>query len=831
MLFRFLGQAVSRVWPFFLVAWVALLVALGMAAPPWGSVARDREFDFLPENSPSRQAESMFARAFPEDRAASNIVLVLHRTEPDSDSLTRDRQFIDDTLEAALRQIAKDEGGLAGEPVASDQPLFADESPFSKESAPEKPKEPSRRSIIARVRTPSSPAGGAFLVSQDGKALLVVVELTNDFLARENHPTIAKVEGLVRDLQQQGKVPKGLNLSVTGSAVIGRDHTVAELQSVRATQIFTFVLVIGLLAVIYRAPLVALIPLITVYVAVQVAVDILAILAGGGHLVLFEGLQIYITILAYGAGVDYSLFLTARYREHLEKGESTAQAVCSAVAGVGPALIASAAAVICGIAMMCFAQFGKFREAGMAIPLSLFFVLLSTLTLSPALLRLAGRFAFWPQHPGPRDAASRPTPRWMSFGSDWLEGLWDRVGQLLLRRAGTVWLVTVALMMPFVVVALVSYNRLSYDLIGALPANSPSVAGSDVLQEHFPAGVVGPVTMLLVDPQLNFNGKEGREVIAAVTEGLHARASELGVADVRSLTAPLGFTAAAKSNPFAGLNLPEDIVRRATARGSRERYLTDFGERGDTGARFDVILDQSPFAHTSVVDLDHLEQAAREALPAGVRHGATLYLSGTTASVRDLAEVIRHDRGQIQILVAASVFVILVLLLREITVPVYLLLSVIFSYLATLGVAFALFWMIEPRGFAGIDWKVAIFLFTILIAVGADYNIFLITRIREEQRRHGPILGITQALDRTGPIISSCGIIMAGTFASLLAGTLTDMRELGFSLAFGVLLDTFVVRPILVPAFLILWQRGQLFPHRRGRVGDKVPSSTVHGHG
>src|SRR5439155_8552584 len=134
---------------------------------------------------------------------------------------------------------------------------------------------------------------------------------------------------------------------------------------------------------IYRAPLLALIPLATVYLAVQVSVSLLAILARAGQLTLFQGIQIYITILAYGAGVDYSLFLTARYKEELDRGATPADAVARAVGGVGGALAASAATVMCGIGMMVFAEFGKFREAGIAIPLSLALVLLATLTFSP----------------------------------------------------------------------------------------------------------------------------------------------------------------------------------------------------------------------------------------------------------------------------------------------------------------------------------------------------------------------------------------------------------------------------------------------------------------
>jgi RND superfamily putative drug exporter len=157
--------------------------------------------------------------------------------------------------------------------------------------------------------------------------------------------------------------------------------------------------------------------------------------------------------------------------------------------------------------------------------------------------------------------------------------------------------------------------------------------------------------------------------------------------------------------------------------------------------------------------------------------------------------------------VLTVVFLILWLLLRGLQVSLYLIVSVLFSYYVTLGVAFAVFWLLAPGEFAGLDWKVSMFLFTILIAVGEDYNIFLLTRVHEEQEKYGPVRGVAEALVRTGPIISSCGLIMAGTFAALMMGSLKEMKQLGFALSFGVLLDTFVVRPILVPAFLILMER------------------------
>jgi RND superfamily putative drug exporter len=818
MVFRLLGGSVRVLWPLWLAGWVGLLLATDHAAPPWDSVARDKEFGFLPEDSPSRRAEEVYAKAFPEYRSASNVVLVLARAADDPRARDRDMQFIDRYVEPGLRQIAESEGGLADQPAPSDEPLF---------SADEKPA-PTRSAAVARVRTPSSPAGGALLISPDGRALLVVVELTSEFLSNANWPTITKIENLVRDLRQQGKVPDGLDLAVTGSAVVGRDHTLAQRQSVHATQLLTIVLVIGLLVAIYRAPLLAIIPLVTVYLAVRISINFLALLGGAGHLVLFEGIEIYITILAYGAGVDYCLFLTARYKEELGRGGRPADAVAAAVENVGHAVVASAAAVMCGIGTMAFARFGKFHEAGLAIPLSLGVVLAATMTFSPSLLRLAGRWAFWPQRIEGKAPAAVPPPEpgGSSVRPGGLEGFWDRVGQVLLRRPGTVWLVTVALMAPFAIVAGVFYNHLSYDLIGELPADTPGVGGTRVLQEHFPAGVVGPSTVLVVDPALNFASDGGRAVVARVTDRLHAREQELGLADVRSLTAPVGVARGPDAKLFTGMNLPEETVREATRQGSLAYYVTDLGERAKIGTRLELIFDQSPFARASIANLDRVEEAVREALGPDAGPSARLYVTGTTASVRDLATVIRQDRNRIQLLVLVSVFVVLVLLLRGLATPAYLMLSVLFSYFAALGVAFVVFWLLDPHGFAGIDWKVAIFLFTILIAVGADYNIFLMTRIHEEEVRHGPILGITQALDRTGPIISSCGIIMAGTFASLLGASLTDIKQLGFALAFGVLLDTFVVRPVLVPAFLILYRSGRLSPAGWSRARPRTSAES-----
>ncbi|MBY0523878.1 MAG: MMPL family transporter [Gemmataceae bacterium] len=793
-MFSFIGRVVTRSWGLLLAVWIVLVLVGWRVAPSWNEVAQDREFAFLPSDAPSRRGEEVFRKAFPEDRLASSVVLVLH--DPTADVM-RDRKFISDFLEPSLRALADAEGGLADQPAPSDELLFSDEP------APPTPPKPVQRSIIAQIRTPNAPGSGALLVSPDGQVLLVLVELTTEFLSAENWPTIAKIEALAGDLRRQGRLPSNTDIFVTGSAVIGRDQVVGELQSAKATGALTVVLVIVLLVIIYRAPLLALIPLATVYLSVQAALYLLAILARAGHITLFQGIQIYITILAYGAGVDYCIFLTARYRELLAAGATPRDAVAGAIDSVGAAIAASAGTVICGIGMMVFAQFGKFRQAGIAIPLSLLVVLCATLTFAPALLRLTGRWAFWPFRP---EAGQPSTPAeglwYRSFSTGAIHRGWEKLAGVLLHRPGTIWLATVGLMAPFVIAALLLHGELSYDMIGNLPADAPSVVGTRVLQEHVPGGMIGPVTLLLVHPSTDFSTPQGQALVEALTTRMLQHRQELGLGDVRSLTAPLGNSPTAQGTTD-DLSVPDAVRREATGRAALEHYTSSLGERARIGTRMDLVLEQCPFSRQSVTTLDRIEQFVRESLPEDVQ----LYFVGPTASVRDLEQVMREDRTRIEALVLLSVLVILVLLLRRLLVSLYLLASVLFSYYCTLGVTFAVFWLLDPHGFTGIDWKVAIFLFTILVAVGEDYNIFLMSRIDHEAERVGPVQGVTEALVRTGPIISSCGIIMAGTFAALIAGSLTEMKQLGFALAFGVLLDTFVVRPILVPAFLILLGR------------------------
>lgn len=785
-----LGRIVSRTWPVWLIAWFLLWAGTWAVAPRWDEVAKDGEFNFLPRDIPSRRGEDLLRRAFPGHRAESSIVIVLTR-EGDRQELTEaDRRFITDVLRPELERIAEG-GGRAG----------ADRADGDRR----------RESIVGRILTFQDQEAGALLISEDRRASLVIIELKTDFLLRSNIPVVGEIDELIARLQREEAVPAGLRIALTGSAVLGRDMMRAESESARAIRSWTTWLVILLLLIFYRAPLIALLPLITLSITLRIAIQLLALLAQAGYIDLFRGLDVYTHVVAYAAGVDYNLFLISRYQEELEDGEPFGTAVAHALDKIGGALAASAATVIGGLGTLMFAEFGKLRQAGFGISFSVFLMLCATMTLTPALLRLSGRWAFWPWQPRRRreeHEATRHRGWWLAESARGFQGLWEAIGRLIQRWPGTIWLLAVLILSPFAVLVIWNFDNVNYGLIQGLPSEAPSRRGMKVLVEHYPAGASGPLTLVIRNDRVDFAQRDGLDQIQELTTRLTQRRSELELADLRSVNAPLGLTQAAQQALPSGIL---SVVARPLVLGrALQRYVSQTPELDHHVTRLDLILTIDPFTRRSISHLDDLEEVIWRELPEGLRQGTELYLIGATASFRDLKTVAERDRSRINLLVTVSVLIVLVVLLRRLAIPIYLILSVLFGYLVTLGMAFAVFRLLAGEDFPGLDWAVPILLFTLLIAVGEDYNIILVTRIDEEQDRHGPLQGVTVALARTGGIISGCGFIMAGTFSSLAFGSLARMYQLGFALTFGVLLDTFIVRPILVPAYLILVNSGRL---------------------
>jgi putative drug exporter of the RND superfamily len=820
-MYRLLGNSVIRLWPAILLGWVLALVALKLSAPNWQDVIEEGEFAFLPHEMPSLAGERKYEEAWGEP-FASNIALVVRRERTRLNE--QDREFIVNVLKPRLVEIVE----RIGLPEPSEQTAEHEANSGDAKVAEDD------EAVEKKIKTFATTGWQKILDSSDGTATMIVINLKTEFFNARNIPLIDAIANLIerdselyqKDASGQSPVPPGLELALSGSATVGRDMMRAAKESSKATELWTVILVVALLLLIYRAPVLAIIPLATVAVATEFSLALLTVLAEYGILSLFNGIEVYVKVLCYGAGVDYCLFLIARFKEELDDGIETAEAVAGSIAKVGEALVASAGTVICGIGMMIFADFGKFRQAGIAITIGLTVVLIASLTFTPALLRLSGKWAFWP-HVATRRV--RSSGGWVSatglmaslLRKNIFQAIWQKTSEVILEKPAFVLTLTVALMLPFSVVAVVCFDNLSYGLLSELPQDNTSVLGAKAIQKHYPDGIAGPVTLLLHNPDMNFDEEESREFVGKLVESLYERKDELNLADIRSVVHPFGI--AIERAEEAGLNSgseasPEPfnplaaIERRATLFKAQQHYVSQAESFKGSMTQIDFVSSDDPFSRDSIRQFVELQEdvlaEARKFLSTDVK--LDVYGIGPTASIRDLKTVTDRDQRVVDSLVLAGIFLILVVLLRQVTIPVYLIISVFFSYLVTLGATFTFFYAMDPSGFVGLDWKVPTFLFTILIAVGEDYNIFLMTRIREEQVTHGPVKGVAIALTRTGSIISSCGIIMAGTFSSLMAGTLAGMHQLGFALAFGVLLDTFVVRPILVPAFLVLYYEGRL---------------------
>jgi RND superfamily putative drug exporter len=409
------------------------------------------------------------------------------------------------------------------------------------------------------------------------------------------------------------------------------------------------------------------------------------------------------------------------------------------------------------------------------------------------------------------------------------EGLWGRVSRWVVARPALIGATAVLVLVPL---ALLGFCvKASYRATGELAPTSSSVAGLGAIQRHFTAGEVGPVTVLL-ESAGDWEGPEGQAVLAHLSLGFTYLPN---VAEVRSLTQPLGAPLEELPQPPepAVRNLRGDLFKTVwrnvvqgltdrVNRTAREFYLAKLPPEVSGPARnvtrLDVVLRTDPFDPRSVPTLDLIQTWLREELPlsTGALGEVRAECYGVTVNARDLARVTESDRRRINSLVLAGIFLILLALVRRPGLAAYLLGTVLFSYYATLGATTlaAHWWSARPVG--EVDWRVPFFLFTILVAVGEDYNILLITRALKERKRHGGREGMRRALAHTGGTITSCGLIMAGTFATLMLGGLSTLVQIGFALAFGVLLDTFVVRAFLVPVFTLwLWRKEKPVPPRR----------------
>ncbi len=787
-MFSSIAKIVDRRPWVFLAGWAVFAGVLLVASPSLESVSRDDDVSFFPPGSPTVVGQGLLQRGFPRDVASSQVVVIAERR---GGRLTKaDFAFVD-RLSAALAELVDKEPDLGFRQVLD------------------------HRALVIGPRLVGTAPDGA------GQATLTVVMLRGTYLAKKSR---LAVERIVKEVDAfRPKAPEGLALGITGSAAVGRDMNTASIDSMHNTTTATIALVVAILLIVYRSPLLALIPLVTIALSVWTSLMGIAWLTKlpGLHFQLINITNIFVIVVLFGAGTDYCLFLIARYREELARGRSQRSALREAIEQVGGALVASAGTVVIGLGMLWFSSFAKIQYTGPAIALSLVIGLIASLTLAPVLLhwlRGAVFFPFKPPHHvtghDVEEEALEQTP---------MSGFWGWVASVVVNRPGTILAVAILALAPFAVFG--ARTKENYSQLSDLSPDQVSIVGARMVERYFPAGELAPATVLVEHPSLNFRSEPGRAAVDAVSRALMALPN---VAEVRSLSQPLG----KPSDPNAGLQ--QRLLERTARPLADPRYVSvapDDPRDADHITRFDVVFRSDPFSDQGMTTLDRVRQTVGDAMRSGgALAGATVIgTAGSTAMVDDLRDVTTRDQRRMYLLVTVGVYVILLFLIRRPFICLYLIATVVFGYLASLGMTDLVFRSIHPgpEPWGGLDWKVGFFLFVILVAIGEDYNIFLMARVLEEEKKHGPIEGTRRAVAHTGGIISSCGLIMAGTFGSMLTGSLTALRELGFALGLGVLLDTFIVRPILVPAFIVLWHRtlDQRFPRRLAEAA--VPEETA----
>ncbi len=868
-MFARIGSFAVRFRWFIIAAWLLVAVLLTLLAPNINDVANSDQASFLPKSAPSLLAHDMVVEYFP-DRVAPLSAVIVVDAGPD--------ERVDEGVPADY--VAGLTAWLSA--GTSSDPLF---------------------SIIDQVISPiqGDEQTRAVLTSEDKQVALVVARF-------EEGATDAQTQNAIEVIESRlAEAPAAVTVYATGDGPIIAAYNSETQRSVDSTTWITIVLVIVILLIIYRSPVSPLVPLITIALAYLISRGVVAYL--GAHVMTISAYtNIFIIVILFGAGTDYCLFLISRFREEMTGAESPAPATRTTVRAVGETIASSAGTVIVGVAMMATAELGLYNTSGPSLAIAVVIALLAGLTLTPAMLTVLGHHAFWPRKAHRIKEA----------------GIWGAWAGKVVKRPLVAFLVPIIVLVPLAIYG--SGLGRDFDLLADLPKDNEQRLGFDVLAEHFGAGQMQPLTLVVLDPAgadtpQGITGAEELEKrllsiphvaqvrsflgslpdrstlsvvdqLATVRQGvddgiaglkaaagggetadgsqLQSAASQLSsvggyllqlakaypdidrtegyvrvmadLVDLSDLGSQLsgGSTATAIDAAMlrraltlldgvsqglgslrdyislqdAGAILLPDLYIKSNEglKALRDAYISPGGD----ALRMQVLLDTSPYSAEALGAVERIKQTLSEA-------GVEGYVQGNSAVLLDLREASDRDMTKAFMFVLGGIFVVLILLLRALVAPIYLILTILLSYAGTLGVMRVVF--VDIMGTGGVTWWVPMFMFVMLVALGMDYNIFLIGRVKEEVSISGTREGTRHALARTGGIITSAGIIMAGTFASMMSGSILGLLQIGFAVAFGVLLDTFVVRTTLVPALIVLLQRWSWWP-RRGPAGRAPTSDT-----
>jgi RND superfamily putative drug exporter len=699
---------VRRAW-WVIAGWLVAAIAIIAVSPSLADITSADQGSFLPKTYEAVQAIDLAKSAFPQQSTATAIIVV---KRSDGQPLTEaDQAMVGQAAQALQGQdIPRTAGYLTGPPaVAPDKSVQVINVTLD---APT-PDDPALLDAVRQIRTQLGPA----------------------------------LEG------------SGLTAGVAGDVASFVDNESTFNSAFAIVGVATIVLIIGLILLIFRSPIAALLPVIVIGIVLQITTSLVAAVGTLFDLNVSQDLQTIMLIVLFGIGTDYILFLLFRYRERLRAGEDKKTAMVTAVERVGEVIASAAGAVIVAFLVLLLASLGFFGSLGPALAIAVAVMLVTSLTLIPAIVSLLGRYVFWPSKAWQRQPKAT---------------LSHRLGTAIGRRPALVAAVSGGLLV--VLAAGVLGYKADYDFSAGFPQDTESARAAADLQKGFAAGALAPTEVYLVS--------DG----APLTD-----------AQVADFAAKLG------DAPGVGQVQPPE-------RGTDPKV-----------ARINVLLNENPVGNEAIV---LVKGELRDAVHAAAPPGTHSVVGGTTAIFADINTANNRDLSVILPVAALLIALILALLLRSVVAPVYLVIAVLLNFAATLGATVYVFQGLRDQ--PGVTFQLPIILYLFVVAIGTDYNILMIARLREEARegkepREAAAIGVEHA----GPTVAAAGLILAGTFAVLMLAPISFLQQMGFAVALGIVLSAFVMSFFLVPALTALVGHTAWWPGHGDRARARAATETL----
>lgn len=712
-----------------LIIWVLLVTVLSFIWPQVNSIENASTND-LPKSMMSQKANELMDKEF-SDGTGNPLLLVWHRNGA----------LKDEDLKAIQRIYIKLE----------DDPLSAQKSIPPLGKAP-------LQSLKASV-------------SENGTTIVTPIFFDSDAQTDVLKKNVDDFQKIVKS--ELGKNPtegklstNDLHLRLSGPVGIQLDAVNLFSQADVKLMIATVLLVLVLLILLYRSPLLAIIPLIVVGFAYGIISPALGYFAEQGWISKDAQAVSIMTVLLFGAGTDYCLFLISKYREILFEVEDRYKAMKIAVKESGGAIAMSALTVVIGLLTLSLAHYGSFQRFSVPFSFAVLLMGIASLTVLPALLVIIGRIAFYPFIPRTVEMEKeRAEKKGKPYKQPKPQHRFSRrIGEIVTVKPWIVILTTLILLGGLA--AGVTKIQFTFDLLSSFPKDMASREGFQLISDNFSPGELAPVKVIVNTDQKNMDLQKNLKNLSYVDE---------------------------VKKPIAGKH-------------SEELQL------------YELYLAGNPYSSKAIEHIPELKKQVVKILNnAGVENASEhVWIGGETATQYDTKRTIERDESIIMPTMIAIIALLLLVYLRSITATVYLIFTVVLSYFAALGAG----WLVLHYFFGAdaIQGSIPLYSFVFLVALGEDYNIFMVSEIWKKRKTQDHQSAVSDGVVHTSNVITSAGLILAGTFAVLATLPIQVLVQFGVVTAIGVLLDTFIVRPLLVPALTTVSGKYAFWPGKLFRT-------------